>query len=318
MAYNIIFKARNKQGLLLGVIIYLILLSYAAILLPWFFTKNTGNYESDTTTDPFIDVEYNMTSNIFRGDNYDTAVAVEDAVEDDNGHHLTNVMLLHFFLFGPFWMIYFVIGIVLAFMYNACRPADGTYPKKWGYVADTCTIIFIAIFTGIICQGHHDSDDLFLRPAEANNYQQDNAVIVELWDTVAGRLACPLTTVWIFALSTGEGFTATAFRSKFLLDYLAPNAYNCFLFHQMVSQWYFAATRNGHWWNYWRYRRLFYWFSPEPCPVEWYEYPLVLGLTTIFSHQINTFILPLMADFWRGFKRKILPKSKKETEEMIM
>jgi len=231
------------------------------------------------------------------------------APEDDKTQNMGNVMLLHFFLFGPCWMVYFVMGICLAFLYSSCRPADRASPQKWGYIADVCSLIYIAIFTIII----FFTSDSHLRIDGADNKELHNAMINNLWDTVAGRLVCPLTTLWIFALSTGEGFTASAFRNQFVLDYLAPNAYNCFLFHQMISQWYYAATRNGHWWNYWRYRRLFYWFSPEPCPVEWYEYPLVLGLTTLFSHQVNIILLPFCRNVWYEFRRLIFPK-RKETE----
>lgn len=55
----------------------------------------------------------------------------------------------------------------------------------------------------------------------------------------------PLTTLWIFAMATGEGYTAAILRGDFLVHTLGPNSYNCFLFHQMVGQWYSAATRGG-------------------------------------------------------------------------
>ena len=70
-------------------------------------------------------------------------------------------------------------------------------------------------------------------------------------------------------------------------QFLAPTAYACFLFHQMVGQWYYAATRSGEWWNWWDDRKSFYWFSPEPVPVEWYEYFYVVGLVVIFAKLIQ-------------------------------
>merc|ERR1712129_340575 len=83
----------------------------------------------------------------------------------------------------------------------------------------------------------------------------DSANSNRMWDNLYGRLWAPITTLWIFALSTGEGFTAMLLRNTTLSDNLAPNAYNCFLFHQMVGQWYYAATRNGTMWNWWRFKR---------------------------------------------------------------
>ena len=35
-----------------------------------------------------------------------------------------------------------------------------------------------------------------------------------------------------------------------------------------------------------------YWFSPKPCPVEWYEFPSLVLLTVAFSAIMNSYILP--------------------------
>ena len=112
---------------------------------------------------------------------------------------------------------------------------------------------------------------------------------------MSGRIACPLPTLWIFSLSTGEGYTSAFLRIEFLSEILAPHAYNCFLFHQMVGQWYFAATRNGPMCNWVRYRKTHYWFSPEACPVEWYEYPLVVECVVFFSRFMNIHLTPIVS-----------------------
>lgn len=135
-----------------------------------------------------------------------------------------------------------------------------------------------------------------LRPNDANDYT-DTAVTNRLWDSICGRLVAPLTTAWIFALSTGEGFTAYALRSNFLVESFAPHSYNCFLFHQPIGQWYYAATRKGHWWNWWRYRKTMYWFSPSPVPVEWYEYFFLVILTVGFSALMNVTAMPVVNAF---------------------
>ena len=96
----------------------------------------------------------------------------------------------------------------------------------------------------------------------------------------------PITTLWIYALSTGHGLTAYVASRRYIVDNLAPASYNCFLFHQMVAQWYLAATREGHWWSWWRYRKIQYWFSPKPCPIEWYEYFFVVGLVVAWSNLV--------------------------------
>jgi hypothetical protein len=143
-----------------------------------------------------------------------------------------------------------------------------------------------------IAQGYdypHDADavsltPLFMRPSQANNFGKP-AARMRIWDNIAPRLFAPVTTLWLFALSTGQGFTTRFFKLNFVTTVLAPASFGCFLFHQMIGQWYYAATR-GLWWNWWNYRKDYYWFSPHPCPVEWYEWFYVIGLVVIFSNLI--------------------------------
>jgi len=60
----------------------------------------------------------------------------------------------------------------------------------------------------------------------------------------------------------------------------------------MIGQWYFAATRSGAWYNWWNYRKAMYWFSPEALPVEWYEYPYVVGLVVVFTRFMTIHVEP--------------------------
>lgn len=198
-------------------------------------------------------------------------------------------------MFAPFWILYFVIGCVTAFLYDAYRPAEKINARIWGYVADVCTLLILGLSMLLICQGDLDNtEEYYFRPAEGNQHV-DNAQTSRLWDNINGRILVPISTVYVFALSTGEGLTAYFLSSQFLADGLAPHPYNCFLFHQFVGQWYFAATRNGLWWSWWRYRKRMYWFSPRPCPVEWYEYFFIVMLSVSFSALMNKTAMPLMA-----------------------
>ncbi len=89
-------------------------------------------------------------------------------------------------------------------------------------------------------------------------------------------------------------------RDKFLVNTLTPNTYSCFLSHQMVGQIYYAITRSGSFWNYY-----------SPLPVEWYEYFLIVGLMTYFSHITHNSALPLMREAirevtkWCCLKKKV-------------
>ena len=71
-----------------------------------------------------------------------------------------------------------------------------------------------------------------MRPHEADTYA-DNRSVARIWDSIWGRLFMPITTLWIYALSTGQGFTAYVASQRFIVDNLSPASYNCFLFHQV-------------------------------------------------------------------------------------
>eukprot|EP00804_Cyclotella_cryptica_P020769 CCRYP_016601-RB/>CCRYP_016601-RB protein AED:0.06 eAED:0.06 QI:244/1/1/1/0.75/0.76/13/968/1468 len=220
----------------------------------------------------------------------------------------SNVAVLTFYLFGPFWALYFIIGISLAFLYDAYKPAERHNSLMWGWIADSCTLIMIGLSIAMICQPLQQYDEeptpYYMRPNDADEFT-DNASINRLWDNLMGRIMAPLTTLWIFSLSTGKGFTARLLRGRFLVETLGPNGYNCFLFGQQVGQWYYAATRPGEWWNWWNYRKTFYWFSPQPCPVEWYEYFYIVGLVVFFSRFVDMHLMPGVKDILSTFSRLI-------------
>jgi len=292
--YNKLYmKARKNTRLLLKIIIFFMALNYLVLLVPWFILKNSGGYN-----------------------HYDIETGEKNSVENYTDGSLQNAWILSFYLFGPFWMIYFVIGGCLAFLYDAYNPTGRDNAHIWGLVADGCTVLMISISITFVTQGTAANDEVgetfFFRAEEANSYL-DNQSINRLWDNISARFSCPLTTLWIFALSTGEGTTARFLRGRFLVETLAPNSYNCFLFHQMVCQWYFAATRNGQWWNWWNYRKTFYWFSPSPVPVEWYEYFYIVGLTVCFSSMMNI-LVPQLIDNVGKLKRLVLNENYIDSE----
>jgi hypothetical protein len=50
-------------------------------------------------------------------------------------------------------------------------------------------------------------------------------------------------------------------------------------------------------WNWWQFRKSFYWFSPEPCPVEWYEYFFVVLIVIAFSSIMEKAFIPVLKGF---------------------
>lgn len=283
--YNVFFsRTRKRTSLLLRIIISMMILNVAILLGGWYVMRSAPSYK---------DGDYDAAKN-------------------------WNIGILSFYLFGPFWALYFVIGTATAFLYDAYRPAEKHNAWIWGFVADGCTLVLLGVSLAHIMQGESsyavDPDlEFFMRPEDANQWT-DTASVNRIWDASYARLFCPLTTLWVFALSAGRGFTAMFFRQSFLSETLAPHAYNCFLFHQMVAQWYFAATRSGSFWNWWQYRKGMYWFSPQPCPTEWYEYFLVVGLVIGWSNLMNSFE-PLVADVLNRVVGLVKKEEEMEEEE---
>lgn len=294
VTYNYLFnKTRKNTKLLLSLVIGLLTLNAAIIAVAW-FTMNGGE-------------GFN---------HYDKVTGEANSPEDYTAGYLSNIQVLSFYLFGPFWLLYFVIGACTAFLYDAYRPAERHSAYIWGWVADTITLFMIILSVLYIMQGTsvygEPSTERFMRPDEANQFT-DNAIVNRLWDNLVGRIMAPVTTLWVFSVSTGQGWTASFLGNDFIVETLGPNSYNCFLFHQMVGQWYFAATRNGHMWNWWRYRKDFYWFSPGPCPVEWYEYFFVVGLVISFSRFMDNQFMPFVSNLYTLAKDMILdPEDEKD------
>jgi hypothetical protein len=211
-----------------------------------------------------------------------------------------NALILDFYLFSPLWMIYFLVGMAGAFLYDAIRPLERRRGQLWGHIADAITLMVLGISLAHIAQGNFaDGHQFWMRP-EAANSSADPALVNRIWDDLYARLFAPLTLVWIFTLSTGQGLTARVLRSRGMTRLLAPTVYGCFLFHQMVGQWYYALTR-GEWWNWWSYRKAFYWFSPQPCPIEWYEFGGLVILVVLFTRLMR----PLDGVLRRGWTPRL-------------
>lgn len=253
--YRSLFKIRGKKLQLLGWMVVCHTLNFAGLIITWFVLRDGPGY-SDTNATAY-DREY------------------------------TNAAALSSYFFPPLWFGNFAAGIIAAFMMDAYRPDTHKDMYIWGIVADACTLVFV-----IVSAVYMFDDRSSLRPAEAND-PNDTAVVNRYWSAISGRMTAPLTTLWLVALSLGHGLTARLCRTRFLVEWLAPASYGCFLFHQVIGQWYFLATR-GVWWYWWGNRKSFYWFSPKPLPVEWYEHFLLVLLTVAFASFVTTHIMPFL------------------------
>lgn len=272
--YNALYKNKGKIKRLLFLIFIGLIINLVVVLGFWFgFAQNATGYG-------FFD---QMTGEIISPSQEAMEVAGKD-----------NAIILGFYLFSPFWMIYFVLGICGAFLYDAIHSKYIFRKKYFGVIADTITCVLIIISILYIAQGYtslSDHTSIFsiekniLRPDGAN-LPTDPAVANRIWDNISGRLLAPLTLIWILALTTGEELTARILKTRVVSRVLGPTAFGCFLFHQIIGQWYFSITRHGSLWNWWGYQKNYYWFSPQPVPVEWYEYFYVVGIVVLFAKLV--------------------------------
>merc|ERR1719203_1643796 len=179
-------KTRKKTKLLLSIMVGLLVLNYVIIIIFWFITRDMqgyGHYESNGN--------------------------VADQEDYTNGTK-QNAWVLSYYLFGPFWQLYFIVGMCAAFLYDAYRPSERHSARNWGWIADLITILMIVKTVFIVLQGVQPygeyPEEKYMRPDAADQFT-DSTNINRLWDNTSGRVMAPLTTLWIFALSTGEGVT---------------------------------------------------------------------------------------------------------------
>ena len=107
----------------------------------------------------------------------------------------------------------------------------------------------------------------------------------------------------VYAIVVGRGLTCRLLSTPLLSRTLAPISYNVYLFHQL-SQLYYLATRHE-WWSYRRYRKHFFWFSPQPVPVGWSEY--FVAILTTWLAMFLARIDPWLIARWEAAARRRSP-----------
>ena len=193
---------------------------------------------------------------------------------------------LGYYLFPLFWLPVFAGGVVSAFIFDAFRPYASQsrrrqrhFPPIVAMATDAITVLLIALSVTTIVAPEA------LRPVGVEDGDSQG---IRTYAAVMSRIYAPLLAVWLYAMAAGHGLTAWLFAKPFMVNVLAPTAYNIYIFHQWVGQMYWWVTRNDMW-SYWRYRKDLYWFSPKPVPVNWWEYPFIVILATAWAMFMNIF-----------------------------
>lgn len=215
-------------------------------------------------------------------------------------HNLQNFYGLSTILFPPYWIPSALIGMAAYFLYDAHRPYESHKCWIYGWICDLLSLAFIAFHIGMAIDYNWPYPDA-VNDIDGNMGADQNSGIERyMWSVMVSWFMVPLIALWIMFLSMpGKSFTARLFEMPLFVDVLGPTAYGCFLYHQIVAQWYFLATR-GEIWDWWSYRKSYYWFSPKPMPGAWYEFPYVVMLVTFWSMFVNAYIQPYLMIAWKG------------------
>lgn len=203
-------------------------------------------------------------------------------------------LTLILYLFPPFWAPHFFAGTISAFLLDCYRPKRVKARRAWARIGDGLSLYFLVAFFALRITRES------LRPPAANN----STFYARIWAFTFSRLHFPFVIAWIFALAVGEGFVAKFLATDFLAKTLGPLSFAAYLFHQVVGALYYAATRNAVW-NWWRFRKQFYWFSPYPVPVPWYEAFWVMTLTVFASKFLTDTVNPVLVGVWNSAARHL-------------
>ena len=225
--------------------------------------------------------------------------------------NMQNIYALSMMMFPPNWVPCVGTGMAAYFWYDAVRPYQTHRKKLYGGIADGLTLAFMAFHIAHFCDidwpypTHITGKMWEVTPEE--HHAWDTGIKRYVWSVMITRLYSPLIAVWIALLSMPQGSFTTRFLESKTLTFLAPTSYGCFLFHQIVGQWYWWITRSagsdvdvGHMddWSWWAYPKEYYWFSPQPLPVAWYEFFLVVALVTAFAAFVDRALNARMTVVW--------------------
>ena len=228
-----------------------------------------------------------------------------------------NIYALSTMMFPPYWVPCVGSGMAAYFWYDAVRPNESHRKRLYGRIADALTLAYFAFHLAHF----FDIDWPYptkvtgkmweVVPEEHHNWA--TGIKRYVWSVMITRLYAPTIAVWIALLSIPNGsVTGKLLESNILTKVLAPTSYGCFLFHQIIGQWYWWATRGGSDvpatdvghkgdWSWWAYPKEYYWFSPQPLPVAWYEFFFVVGLVTCFSAFVDRVLNAPLTVLWIKF-----------------
>lgn len=216
------------------------------------------------------------------------------------GDGFANGYLLSAYFFPPLWVPLFLGGGLCAWIFERVNGREQFKSSRLpGVFCDLLTLLFLARFVIDICGGIGQPHlvDYYDNAAVPDFFRQHGALSRRCWVALLSSSYMPLVFAWTVFMAAGRGWTAHILSNETIVTVFAPAAYNEYLFHQIVGQWYYWVTR-GHPWSWWSFRKTFYWFSPNPLPVSWPETLLCIALTVGVSKLVSKYLDTRLTQLW--------------------
>ena len=192
--------------------------------------------------------------------------------------NIANMYALMIYLFPPGWIPSFAMGIGSYFLFLKYRPNEKLSSWKWGILTDILTVFILGIFLSYTFDVGGTTPN-FIDPDISSLDQRYFAFFIS-------RSIAPFIFLWVYGIAVGKGLTCKLFSIKFIVSRFAPASYNMYLFHQVIQEWYFIATR-GYWYAE---PKPYYWFSPKATPVPWWEFLIICVITIAFSLLLEVYV----------------------------
>lgn len=158
-------------------------------------------------------------------------------------YNKTNLYALATILFPPYWIPCVGAGMAAYFWYDCVRPAESHSWRWYGIACDLLTTFFLAWHIAMFIDIDWPYPTSFVgklweeKPEEPHVW--DGALDRYVWSVLSTRLMTPLIVLWVaLASMPGKSLTAKFFEWRPLAMTLGPTSYGCFLFHQIIGQWY--------------------------------------------------------------------------------
>lgn len=186
---------------------------------------------------------------------------------------------------------------MVGFHYLSSRPDQQPNAWKWGVLCDVMTLCLVLAYVLMISYGV----DINVR-FSYTSYVEDR-----MYCGVTPRVAVPIFTLYLYALSAGRGITCRLLSAKSVVS-LSKASYAIYLFHQPVFEWW-SYFIDG---EFWTQRKRFEWFSPDPIMLSGAETAVVMLLTVLFAIAANHIVDNHLMSGWLKFFRYITCRARQQ------